>query len=622
MPGHEIIDLCQSTDEDGDDLQLPVLSKEPFADPRISQTFSFLSEHTDSDLVLDTAVVARSPKRRRLSLSSSINGDTTEKSIQRDVIVDGSDRVALEKPIAKKNLIEKTIDLDPIDFTSLLAPMPSRSRPELLEPAACSQPTSVSEDEFDLNTILRRSRCEKSTALSDRTTALLAKISGNSRPRCQRNPSIANDLSVETFSRQKQAKLRRTGSGASLNSAGRKLEPSERPKQKTSVNAIESNNEKDAKAREKAQTKAQREKDKDIQKERRRLDKEQKAQEKQVVADLAEVNKIKTDKKLSTPEMIVDLPASIEGTRVDTQTRELLKGLQVEVGTLTESVPKLVRWRRKVTAQFNEEMGHWEPCPQAIKTEKHVICLVAAEEFVAMASADPAETDGQDLETHILNVKRSRDDCQPIYLIEGLLTWSRKNKTIANRAYQAAARAQGALSNEEPQASSQSQKSRRKKPAAEHIDEDMIEDALLRLQVSHECLVHHTATPLETAEWIANFTQHISTIPYRIQKMNLETSFCMDVGQVKTGENKDDTYIKMLQEVVRVTAPIAYGIYAQYPSVTSLVKGFERIGPTALENLKKSANKNGALTESRIGPALSKRLYKVFMDTDPASTDV
>lgn len=37
---------------------------------------------------------------------------------------------------------------------------------------------------------------------------------------------------------------------------------------------------------------------------------------------------------------------------------------------------------------------------------------------------------------------------------------------------------------------------------------------------------------------------------------------------------------------------------------------------------QKSANKNGAFTESRIGPALSKRLYKVFMDTDPASTDI
>lgn len=60
----------------------------------------------------------------------------------------------------------------------------------------------------------------------------------------------------------------------------------------------------------------------------------------------------------------------------------------------------------------------------------------------------------------------------------------------------------------------------------------------------------------------------------------------MDVGQVKTGDDKDDTYVKMLQEIVRVTAPIAYGIAAQYPTVVDLVQGFRSKGPTALEDLK------------------------------------
>lgn len=37
---------------------------------------------------------------------------------------------------------------------------------------------------------------------------------------------------------------------------------------------------------------------------------------------------------------------------------------------------------------------------------------------------------------------------------------------------------------------------------------------------------------------------------------------------------------------------------------------------------QKSANRNGALTDRKIGPAISRRLYKVFMEMDPASTDV
>lgn len=38
--------------------------------------------------------------------------------------------------------------------------------------------------------------------------------------------------------------------------------------------------------------------------------------------------------------------------------------------------------------------------------------------------------------------------------------------------------------------------------------------------------------------------------------------------------------------------------------------------------VQKSANRNGAVSDRKIGPAISRRLYKVFMELDPASTDV
>ena len=68
--------------------------------------------------------------------------------------------------------------------------------------------------------------------------------------------------------------------------------------------------------------------------------------------------------------------------------------------------------------------------------------------------------------------------------------------------------------------------------------------------------------------------------------MNLDTAFCMDVGQVKTGDDREDTFVKMLQEVVRVTAPIAYGIASHYPSVQTLTKALKERGPLALEDIK------------------------------------
>ena len=70
--------------------------------------------------------------------------------------------------------------------------------------------------------------------------------------------------------------------------------------------------------------------------------------------------------------------------------------------------------------------------------------------------------------------------------------------------------------------------------------------------------------------------------------MNLATSFCMESGQVKTGEDSADTFVRMLQEVLRVTPSIAYGIASEYPSVTSLVKAFRKHGPLLLEDLQVS----------------------------------
>ena len=68
--------------------------------------------------------------------------------------------------------------------------------------------------------------------------------------------------------------------------------------------------------------------------------------------------------------------------------------------------------------------------------------------------------------------------------------------------------------------------------------------------------------------------------------MNLQTTFSMDSGQVRTGATVQDTFLKMLEEgIVRVTPSIANGIAARYPNVTDLVKGFRKEGALALQDL-------------------------------------
>jgi hypothetical protein len=58
----------------------------------------------------------------------------------------------------------------------------------------------------------------------------------------------------------------------------------------------------------------------------------------------------------------------------------------------------------------------------------------------------------------------------------------------------------------------------------------------------------------------------------------------MDAGQVKSGQNPEDTFNKMLQHVARVTPQIADSITGTYKSVHSLMAAFERGGPDILED--------------------------------------
>lgn len=365
--------------------------------------------------------------------------------------------------------------------------------------------------------------------------------------------------------------------------------------------------------------------------------KEQKRREKAKEAALAEVNKVRTDKKITTPEMIVDLPSSMNPS-VRLQVETLLEDLKVQHHPYTSPVNNVVKWRRKVRARFNKDEGYWEPIPvERVEPERHAMVLMPAAEFVELALG----ANGSDLEAHVLRMQRHYEGDQLVYMIEGLTPWMRKNRNVRNRQFQSAVRNAGAdadataaatatataAATTAPPPSSQAAPGRRRKdpkPPPVYIDEDQVEDALLQLQVAHGVIIHHTGAPIETAQWVATFTQHISTIPYRRQRdaANESAGFCMDAGQVRTGDGPADTYARMLQEIVRVTAPIAYGVAGQFPTVGKLVRGLEAEGPLALEAIRKSANRDGAFTDRTIGQAISRRIHKVFTGRDEASTDI
>ncbi|KAL4816900.1 ERCC4 domain-containing protein [Aspergillus spinulosporus] len=538
-----------------------------------------------------------------------------------------------------------TLDSDPIVFTSS-APEPSRRSPSRRNKQQATR--ALVDDDID-NGITSHKGKEPQTLRKDN-------IEDFSDPLALSDPSGLFDFQETEFKAPPLrsefsdktatllASLNRPNTDSTSTLTGKKKQsrfesidedPDELPESRPSrrpqkaIASKQSSADKEAKAKGREAAKAQRELERQLEKERKQKQKEEKAKDKQLAADIAQANRLKVEKKNSTPEMILDLASSFRETSVGNQAAEYMRMLGVEQTFFDSSIRNVVRWRRKMKAIYNKSLGYWEPCELHLREEEHVLCLVTAQEFVDMVTSSLHSDNpnaSSELDSHILRLKRAYPHCTIIYLIEGLSAWMRKNANSRNRVYQAEFRrnldeVQGL--SQPTTSTSTTRRKKTNKPETTPIDDDMIEDALLNLQINHNCLIHQTTSPPESAEWIKIFTEHISTVPYRRERMNdNDSAFCMDSGQVKPGENASDTYIRMLQEISRVTASMAYGVVNQYPSVVDLVKGMRRSGPGMLEDVKKSANKDGALTDARIGPAASRRLYKVFMGMDPQSTDI
>ncbi|RJE17526.1 ERCC4 domain protein [Aspergillus sclerotialis] len=631
----DVIDLISSTPPHppNSHQQRPVTAATPFSSSFPASPNVFTSDGIN-DSLFDLDDLDKPAKRRRVSNEPDTQNPATTAQSTKDVFLFSDEDLNLPPPAgpsrAKTPPRWNCEESDPIVFTSSAPDLPRNHSIQKQKPGYSRTESITIDDDDDIgNSRVRKDDIEEFSdqiQLPD-VDGLVDSTEEVSRKANSGFSSRTANLLASLESRSKGDDVR--GSGLKTGKRSRKdkdilsdeLEEPERPKpvKKTSKLSAE---EKEARAREREAAKAQREREKQLEKERKQKLKEEKAREKQLAADISEVNKLKVDKKDSTPEMIVDLASSLEGSSAGNQTMEFMKRLGVECTFFQSDISNIVRWRRKVVAKFNESAGYWEPCPLHICQEEHVLCLLTAQEFVDMViTTDSNETDT--LEMHIAKIKSAYPNSKPIYLIEGLMAWMRKNKNSRNRAYQAEVLRQMRPVPETTTSTRQPRKKSNKPESTPPVDDDTIEDALLNLQVAHSCLIHHTNAPAESAEWIKNFTEHVSTIPYRRERMEgNDSAFCMDVGQVKTGEDKSDTFVKMLQEVNRVTASMAYGIVSKYPSVTDLIRGMKVHGPTMLEDVRKSANKNGALTDSRIGPAASKRLYKVFMGMDPTSTDI
>ncbi|KAJ5802808.1 uncharacterized protein N7503_005258 [Penicillium pulvis] len=142
---------------------------------------------------------------------------------------------------------------------------------------------------------------------SSKTAELLATISAKDNSTSGKGASKAGN---------RKSKSVGTGTRGSNHSDDEIDEPisPKRPAKKSGKMTTE---EKEAKAKARAEAKAQKELERELEKARKLKLKEEKAKQKQVAADISEVNKLKVDKKDSTPEMITHIASSLEDASPD-----------------------------------------------------------------------------------------------------------------------------------------------------------------------------------------------------------------------------------------------------------------------------------------------------------------
>ncbi|CCU83200.1 hypothetical protein BGHDH14_bgh04293 [Blumeria hordei DH14] len=360
----------------------------------------------------------------------------------------------------------------------------------------------------------------------------------------------------------------------------------------------------------------EKEKAKEAERQKRLMEREDRMKEKERIAAISRVNKLK-DRLETTTEMIVELPKTMPIPLAE-QVCSFLDGVQAG-HTMSSSDLNIIRWRRKVQARWDPSASQWMPIPECVQEERHIMYYITAKEMVDLITG----SEGHDFYANMLQLKARFADRAIIILIEGLKTWRNQNRAVKNKKFTSAVRNHLVDLEQLQLPSKPSMSHRPKKLHVEYVAESLVDEALLDLQVVHAVLVHHTDNLLETAEWIMTFTQHISTIPYKIHTLSANnTNFCIDRGQINCGKDTRDTYVQMLQQMRMVTQPVAMGIEAMYPSVQKLFRGLEESGPLALEQCRKSAHRNGSFTDVAIGQAISRRVHRVFLGKDPASWEI
>ncbi|GJJ10718.1 hypothetical protein Clacol_004945 [Clathrus columnatus] len=321
-----------------------------------------------------------------------------------------------------------------------------------------------------------------------------------------------------------------------------------------------------------------------------------KAEEKAAHMASKAVNKLVVDKKSTLKDMIVELsPGLVDSFLYHSLKRKMAEyGSRIQPMCSSGGTPELVdinrlkalniniiRWKRHVTAIYNESQRRWIPLPEEqhhLRPEGTYLIYVTGDDLVNALGHNPTVPS---LDAQVSMLRKILGPKYHIHLM--LCGW--RGKTNITKIL------------------------------------DHVQTQLVSLQVKENIFVEEVNNIDDAVTWIYNISADLGIKPYKlIERSHLP--FCpLPSGSTKAGKTNIDTFEKMLAQLPRLSETSARAIVKKYGTINNLMTEYQKAeprgeGPLMLANVVisgGSSNERGRI----LNKALSERLYHVLWGSDP-----
>ncbi|KAI9143042.1 hypothetical protein BKA69DRAFT_1165483 [Paraphysoderma sedebokerense] len=400
-------------------------------------------------------------------------------------------------------------------------------------------------------------------------------------------------------------------------------EPKAKKRKKQPEDAAAEKARKEEEKREKAklreEAKRQKEREKELKKLEREVEKQRKKEEKEAEKAskqaLKDANRLK-DKIEYTKELTVQIDSNLASTQLGSQFILLCHSIPTTPMVTSLPIPYTINFRRTSSTYYDKSKQTWIPCVDYQTTEPFTVKVFLASDFLQLVAPNIRA-----LFDHTADLKAQYPKTRILFIIQGLEEYYRRQLVQMNRGFKANILGSTSIGPKRKNAGANQRDD--EIVGAPPISKNLVEDALAVLQVRESVLIVLTKNQEETIDNLCSIIKELAMLPYKIIPDTSSSSFCPDIT-VRSGTTPTDTYLKMLTEINLLTVPVAKAIITQYPTLKSLYDAYMRVGRSAGEKLLADIEivRNGTGTTRRIGPAISTRVYNIFMGTDPNANAV